>query len=165
MPGIIVGVDGSHHSERALEWAMKEAALRRQPVKVLAVHPVVRGWTGRGVSYGEDTELLAPTRAAARELTDKVLAGLSGPRPESVTVEAVPGIPAQVLVDAAADAEMIVVGSRGTGGFARLTMGSVSDQVARHAPCPVVIVPHPETRQPVSLGESLSERVPPAGAS
>jgi nucleotide-binding universal stress UspA family protein len=146
MPGIIVGIDSSHHSERALEWAMKEAALRHQPLKVLAVHPAIAGWTGHGVSYPGDAELLESTRTAAKETTDKVLAGLGGPRPESVTVEAVSGIPAEVLVAAAADADMIVVGSRGTGGFARLTMGSVSDQVARHAKCPVVIVPASETR-------------------
>ncbi len=146
MPGIIVGIDSSHHSERALEWAMKEAALRHQPLKVLAVHPVITGWTGHGVSYQGDPELVEPTRAAAQEATDKVLAGLSGARPESVTVEAVSGIPAEILLAAAADADMIVVGSRGSGGFARLVMGSVSDQVARHAPCPVVIVPKAEAR-------------------
>ena len=51
MPGILVGIDGSHYSERALEWAMKEAALRHQPLKVLAVHPVIKGWTGEGVVF------------------------------------------------------------------------------------------------------------------
>jgi nucleotide-binding universal stress UspA family protein len=146
MPGILVGIDGSHHSERALEWAMKEAALRRQPLKVLAVHPVVVGWTGRGVSYPGDAQLLETTRAAAREMTDKVLAGLSGARPESITVEAVSGIPAEALLNAAADTDLIVLGSRGTGGFARLAMGSVGDQVARHARCPVVIVPNADAR-------------------
>jgi nucleotide-binding universal stress UspA family protein len=146
MPGIIVGIDSSHHSERALEWAMKEAALRHQPLTVLAVHPIITGWTGRGVPFQGDADLVERTRTTAQEATDKVLAGLSGPRPEAITVEAVPGIPAEVLVAVGAGADMIVVGSRGTGGFARLTMGSVSDQVARHAKCPVVIIPHPEAR-------------------
>lgn len=141
MPGILVGIDGSGHSERALEWAMKEAALRSQPLTVLAVHPVVAGWTGRAVSYPGDAELLESTRSAAQAVTDKVLAGLTGARPESVTVEAVSGIPAEALLNAAADADLIVLGSRGSGGFARLAMGSVSDQVGRHARCPVVIVP------------------------
>jgi nucleotide-binding universal stress UspA family protein len=146
MPGILVGIDGSHHSERALEWAMKEAALRHQPLKVLAVHPVTTGWTGHAVPYPEDADLVEPTRAAAQEVTDKVLAGLGEARPESVTVEAVSGIPAEAILDAAADADMIVLGSRGTGGFARLALGSVSAQVAHHARCPVVIVPTPEAR-------------------
>jgi nucleotide-binding universal stress UspA family protein len=126
---------------------MKEAALRHQPLRVLAVHPLVTGWTGRGVPYPEDAELVKHTQTAAQEATDKVLAGLGDARPESVTVEAVSGIPADALLAAAADADMLVVGGRGSGGFARLAMGSVSDQVARHARCPVVIVPHPEARQ------------------
>ena len=64
-----------------------------------------------------------------------MLATLSGQRPE-VIVKAVTGVPAETLVAAAADADMIVVGSRGSGGFERLTMGSVGDQVARHARLP-----------------------------
>ena len=146
MSGILVGIDGSHHSERALEWAIKEAALRHAPLRVLAVHTVLKGWTGEGEAFPGDAEETARVRAAAQELTDKVLAGIGGPRPESVTVEAVPGIPAETLVRAAADADLIVVGSRGSGGFARLTMGSVSDQVSRHAKVPVVVVPSGEER-------------------
>jgi nucleotide-binding universal stress UspA family protein len=141
MAGIIVGIDGSHHSERALEWALKEAALRQTPLTVLAVHPTAAGFTGRAVAYPHESELVESTRAAAQETTDKVLAGLAT-RPASVTVKGVFGIPAQALVDAAADAELLVVGSRGAGGFERLAMGSVGDQVARHATCPVVIIPH-----------------------
>jgi nucleotide-binding universal stress UspA family protein len=142
MPGILVGVDGSHHSERALQWAVKEAAMRHVPLTVLAVHVVPSGWMGHGVAYPEDEELVKQTKAAAQELTDKVLAGIAGARPESVTVEAVNGIPAHVLLRAAADADLVVLGARGSGGFARLSMGSVSSQVAHHAHCPVVIVPH-----------------------
>ena len=71
-----------------------------------------------------------------------MLAGLGGPHPEPVTVRAVDGVPAEALLGAAADADVVVVGARGSGGFARLRMGSVSDQVAHHAHCPVVIVPH-----------------------
>jgi nucleotide-binding universal stress UspA family protein len=141
MAGIVVGIDGSHHSERALEWAMKEAALRHTPLTVLAVHPTAAGFTGRAATYGQEAEFVESTRAAAQEATDKVSAGLAT-RPESVTVEAISGIPAEALVDASADAELIVVGSRGSGGFARLTIGSVGDQVSRHAHCPVVIIPH-----------------------
>ena len=142
MPGILVGLDGSHYSERALDWAAKEAALRHAPLRVLAVHTVPVGWTGRGVAYPEDNELVVRTKAAAQELTDKVLTGLGGARPDDVTVEAVSGIPADVLLRASEDADMIVLGSRGGGGFARLHLGSVSDQVAHHAHCPVVIIPH-----------------------
>jgi nucleotide-binding universal stress UspA family protein len=74
-----------------------------------------------------------------------VLARLDEPRPASVTVKAVHGFPVEELINAGRDADMIVVGSRGAGGFTRLMMGSVADQVAQHAHCPVLIVP-PENR-------------------
>ena len=73
-----------------------------------------------------------------------MLADLGGPRPPSVTVKAVNGFPVEVLVEAGKDADMIVLGSRGTGGFARLTLGSTASQVAHHAQCPVLIVPAEE---------------------
>jgi nucleotide-binding universal stress UspA family protein len=141
MPGILVGLDGSNYSERALEWAAKEAALRNAPLRVLAVHTVPVGWSGRGVPDPVDNELVVSTKAAAQELTDKVLAGIGSARPTGVTVDAVNGIPADVLLHASEDADMIVLGARGGGGFARLRLGSVSDQVAHHAHCPVVIIP------------------------
>ena len=112
MPGILVGLDGSHYSERALEWAAKEAAIRHAQLRVLAVHTVLVGWTGRGVPDPEDSELVVRTKAAAQELTDKVLAGIGGARPDGVTVDAVNGIPADVLLRASEDADMIVLGAR-----------------------------------------------------
>lgn len=62
-------------------------------------------------------------------------------RPPSVNIRSVSGVPAEQLLKAAADADMLVVGSRGAGGFARLLLGSVSSQVVRHAHCPVVVIP------------------------
>jgi nucleotide-binding universal stress UspA family protein len=122
---------------------MKEAALRHVPLTALAVHQALVGWTGHGTAgYPEDAGLVEQTKAAAQEQVDKVLAALGGPRPEMVTVQAVDGIPAEALLNAAADADMVVVGARGAGGFARLRVGSVADVVAHHAQCPVVIVPH-----------------------
>jgi nucleotide-binding universal stress UspA family protein len=142
MPGILVGLDGSNYSERALEWAAKEAALRNAPLRVLAVHTVPVGWSGRGVPDPVDNELVVSTKTSAQELTDKVLAGMGSARPSGVTVDAVNGIPADVLLQASEDADMIVLGARGGGGFSRLRLGGVSDQVAHHAHCPVVIIPH-----------------------
>ena len=140
MSGIIVGIDGSGHSQRALEWALKEAAFRRLPVTVLTVHQAVRDNLGFIASYPGDLELTAKAEAAAQAETEKVLAALGSSRPESVTVSGVNGIPARELIKAGEGADMIVVGSRGVGGFSRLLMGSVAGQVAQHAPCPVVIV-------------------------
>ena len=145
MPGIIVGVDGSGHSQRALEWAMKEAALRHAPLTVLTVHETIRGWFGGAARFPEDAELTEKAQVAAQAEVDKVLAGLGESRPESVTVKAVNGFPVEELINAGHDADMIVLGSRGVGGFAQLMMGSVTSQVAHHATCPVVIV-RPEHR-------------------
>ncbi len=140
MPGIIVGVDGSGHSELALEWALQEAVLRHAPVTVLTVRQAVRDNLGLVANYPDDPELTEKARLVAQTETDKVLAALGESRPESVTVKAVKGFPVEELINAAKDADMIVLGSRGRGGFERLTMGSVSSQVAHHAPGPVVIV-------------------------
>ena len=140
MPGIVVGIDGSGHSQQALEWALKEAALRRVPVTVIAVHEAVRGYFSGAAVYPGDPEMTEKAAAAAREETEKVLATLGDSRPESVTVRGIHGFAAEELVNAGQDAELIVVGSRGAGGFSRLTLGSVAAQVAEHAPCPVTIV-------------------------
>jgi nucleotide-binding universal stress UspA family protein len=145
MPGIIVGVDGSGHSQRALEWAMKEAAIRHVPLTVLTVHEAIAGWYGGVASYADDPARTLEAREAAQAETDKVLAGLDGPHPDTVTVTAVHGFPVTELISAGQDADMIVLGSRGAGGFARLVMGSVSSQVVQHAHCPVLIIP-PENR-------------------
>jgi len=143
MSRIIVGIDGSGHSQRALEWALREAALRRVPVTVLTVYQALRDNLVFVASYPGDADLTAKAKAAAQAETEKVLADLGSSQPESVTVSGVNGIPAEELIKAGEGADMIVVGSRGVGGFSRLVMGSVAAQVAQHAPCPVVIVRPP----------------------
>jgi nucleotide-binding universal stress UspA family protein len=141
MPGILVGIDGSAHSQRALEWAAKEAALRHVPLTVLTVHQAVRGFWGGTLHYSGDESLTDKAREAAQAETDKILGGLGDARPESVTVKAVEGIPAEAILDEGHDADLIVLGSRGGGGFARLLLGSVSSTVAEHAHVPVTILP------------------------
>lgn len=145
MSGIIVGVDGSGHSQRALEWAMHEAAVRQVPLTVLTVNEAVRGYYTGMTVYADDQDRTEDARKLAQAETDEVLGRLDEPRPASVTVRAVHGFPVEELIDAGKDADMIVVGSRGAGGFTRLMMGSVADQVAKHALCPVLIIP-PENR-------------------
>ncbi|HJY71639.1 MAG TPA: universal stress protein [Streptosporangiaceae bacterium] len=76
---------------------------------------------------------------------DQVLARLDRPHSESVTVKAVHGFPVEEPIDASKDADMIVLGSRGVGGFTRMLMGSTAGQVVQYAHCPVLIVP-PEDR-------------------
>jgi nucleotide-binding universal stress UspA family protein len=142
MSEIIVGIDGSVHSRRALEWAAREAAIRRTPLTVLAVQQAVAGYWGGAVAYPGDQAMTEQSLKAAQQETDEVLEQLvAESRPPRVTVRAVTGIPAEALLNAAADADMIVVGSRGAGGFRKLLMGSVSSQVTHHAHCPVVVIP------------------------
>lgn len=142
MPGIIVGLDGSHHSTRALGWAIKEGALQHAAVTVLAVHSVPASpWTGNPTILSGESEELAKIRQLAEEMTQKVTSQLGESRPASVTVQAIAGYPAQALIEASRDADLVVVGSRGAGGFAHLLVGSVSSQVVQHAHCPVVVVP------------------------
>ncbi len=141
MPGIIVGIDGSAHSARALEWAIKEGALQHAAVTVITVNSVPASpWTGNPTVLAQDPAELAKLRQAAEEMTVKVTSQLEGTRPASVTVRAINGFPAKELIDASRDADLMVVGSRGAGGFARLLVGSVSDQVVHHAHCPVMVV-------------------------
>ena len=110
MPGIIVGVDGSGHSQRALAWAMNEAAIRHAPLSVLTVHPAIVGYYGGVVTSPQDLELTEQAQAAVQAEADKVLAGLNGPHPESVTVKAVHGFPVEELINASKEADLVVLG-------------------------------------------------------
>jgi nucleotide-binding universal stress UspA family protein len=142
MPGIIVGVDGSDHSRHALEWAIREAAVRHAPLTVLTVQQAAAEYWGGPVPHPGDQDLAKQAREMAQEETDTTLEKIDPEfRPASVTVRAVSGLPAEALLEAAADADMLIVGSRGAGGFKRLLMGSVSTQVTHHSHCPVVVIP------------------------
>jgi nucleotide-binding universal stress UspA family protein len=141
MPGILVGVDGSGHSQRALEWAAKEAALRHTSLTVLTVQQAVADVWGGTLHYLGDDSKTEKARVAAQAETDRVLSTLGDARPESVTVKATQGIPAEEILNEGADADMIVLSSRGGGGFARLLLGSVSSTVTEHAKVPVMVLP------------------------
>jgi nucleotide-binding universal stress UspA family protein len=144
MSGIIVGVDGSDHSRHALRWAMHEAELRHVPLTVMTVRPdPVRPATT--IYWGlhtlpENSHNQDLVRKAVQEFVDKVASEIGGTVPE-VTVSVATGNPVEELVKASRDADMLVVGSRGSGGFGRLMLGSVSSQVTHHARCPVVVIP------------------------
>jgi len=138
---IVVGVDGSDASRAALRWALSEGALRHAVVEALHVWevPVVFGPVVGAFPY--DTAALEGSAGKLLdELVDEALAEVGEP---AVTVERalVPGGPAANLIEAGERADLVVVGRRGVGGFGRLLLGSVSDKVATHAPCPVVVVP------------------------
>ena len=146
MPGIVVGVDGSPNAERALDWAMRQAAAVHAPLIVIAVHEVPKSyWGGVPVTGPADKPLLEKLQQAAQAMTDKAASRLGGAGPASVSVRALNGFVVKELVDASQDADLVVLGARSGGGggaFSRLLTGSVSSEVVQHSACPVVIVPH-----------------------
>jgi len=137
MAGIVVGVDGSPHSQAALDWALDEAALRNAHLTALAVAPAVTGYWGIFSQADPSQEEQERVNQAAKDMVDKA-AQRHGH--QQVTVRTVAGVPADELIKASQDADLLVVAARGAGGFARLRMGSVSTQVTAHSRCPVVVV-------------------------
>ncbi|MFP5366741.1 MAG: universal stress protein [Actinomycetes bacterium] len=132
---IVAGVDGSAASRLALEWAVTEARLRGGHVRA------VTAWQFPPVTVGMEGLIHDPDifPQAARRLQNEALKEVeSGAVP--VTGDVVQGHPATVLLKAAEDADLLVVGSRGFGGFTGLLLGSVSTQVLHHSPCPVLVV-------------------------
>jgi len=144
MSGILVGVDGSDHSRRALSWAMREAAHHHVPLTVMTVRPApVRPATQ---IYWNIPDLPDKSfdpesaRTALQKMVDEAAKDL-GETPPEIIVSVTTGDPAEELVKASYDAEMLVVGSRGSGVFAKLLIGSVSSKVTHHAASPVVVIP------------------------
>jgi nucleotide-binding universal stress UspA family protein len=162
---IVVGVDASPGARRALAWAAAEARLRQAVLQVVhAYHakdvaaPVYFGSQHTydadvGAAGGPRPELTASVQrreaieAAVRSQADELLATLLGALGETVSgVEVQQTVvedrhPAEALVRLSVDAELLVVGSRGRGGFSELLLGSVSHAAVLHAVCPVVVVP------------------------
>ncbi len=136
---IIVGIDGSESSQKALEWGLDEARRRGLPLRI--VHAFV--WPLYDLPYGvpADSSRDHGVHEAARALltTAAENARLRCPDLEVTTHLVVAGAPLAILEEAK-DAELVVLGSRGLGGVAGLLIGSVGVHVAAHAPCPVVII-------------------------
>ena len=141
---VVAGVDGSASARAALMWAIEEA--RSRETSVLAVHAVPRPWaTGAaGGPYGAyvTAGMRGQLEARGGELLAHEIGAALATAGEGVEVEGrmVEGPAAAALLRESEDAEMLVVGSRGHGGFASLLLGSVGHQCAEHARCPVVVV-------------------------
>jgi len=137
-PMIVVGVDGSDPSTRALRWAAHQAKLTGTKLKVVTSweYPPTLGWAP---PYPSDFDPNEDARKAVQEAIDTVLGADAALVAE---LEVTEGHPAFVLIEAAKGAELLVVGSRGHGAFAGMLLGSVSEYCAAHAPCPVVVVRH-----------------------
>jgi nucleotide-binding universal stress UspA family protein len=133
---IVVGVDGSPTAQRALRWAIELARPAHATVDVVhAWQPAVLGGPLAPVVVEADA-----VGAAAQRTLDEAIASIDATGVEVGRVLSCGGA-AGAILDAASDADLVVVGSRGCGGFTGMLLGSVSHQVAHHAPCPVVVVP------------------------
>ncbi|MFE2104201.1 universal stress protein, partial [Streptomyces sp. NPDC059468] len=135
---VIAAVDGSEDSRRALEWAVDAAHRRAAPLRVVHVRQYA--------AWGQADVLVAgPPDTEGDPVLDEVRALLRD-RADAKTVEyvALEGVPGAVLPELGLDAQLLVLGSRGRGGFASLLLGSNSLAAARDAECPVVVVPRPD---------------------
>jgi nucleotide-binding universal stress UspA family protein len=135
--GIVVGVDGSAAAGDALAWAVEEGRLRGVPVVAVMAWGLLDQHLA-GATAGFDPGYDEQDARAA--LDRYVLEAVGEDLAASVERRVVSDLPGRAMLDAAAEAQLVVVGSRGLGGFRGLLLGSVSQQVAHHAPCPVVIV-------------------------
>jgi nucleotide-binding universal stress UspA family protein len=139
---IVVGVDGSEPSKQALRWAIEQAGLTGATVEAVIVweYPVTYAW---GTVAIVDADELATASEQALAETIAEVAGADPPvRVESYVIT---GHPAQELVQYAKEADLLVVGSRGHGGFVGALLGSVSHYCVHHATCPVVVIRGPIT--------------------
>jgi nucleotide-binding universal stress UspA family protein len=137
---VVVGVDDSAGARKALAWAADEAAVRKETLRVVHAYQLGLAWIDAGHPDLPMWEKRAYERA--RELLESLVDDvLTTDRRAAVEMRVVEGDPATVLLAEAAQADLVVVGSRGRGGFAGLLLGSVSQRLAQHAPQPVVIVP------------------------
>jgi nucleotide-binding universal stress UspA family protein len=141
VPKIVVGVDGSPPSVAALRWAVRRAALTGGTVDAVIAweSPIVAGSFGWITAPFDDVDYAG---LAAKALSAAV-AEVSPPPSVTVHETVTAGNAAQVLLDAAKDADLLVVGNRGHGRFADALVGSVSVRCLHHATCPVVIVRTP----------------------
>ncbi len=137
---VVVGIDGSPASERALAWAANEATIRNAVLEIAYV------WSLPNMGYGGFVAQLDDFEKDAKALLDKVEAAARATYP-ALKIEALllQGPPALALIERGKLADMLVVGSRGHGGFTGLMLGSVSQQLVHHAVFPVVVIhaPHP----------------------
>lgn len=138
--GVVVGDDGSTGAAGAVKYAAEEARRRGTPLHVIRAWTIVTGIRPDDVPPGiapSMSELEKATQAAEEHRVGQLLGEDPG---ITVEVHACYGPSAQTLLKAAETADVVVVGSRGRGGFATLVLGSVAEQVVRHSPTPVIVV-------------------------
>ncbi|MCK9925969.1 universal stress protein [Frankia sp. Mgl5] len=133
---IVVGVDGSEPSQAAVRWAAAKAAERGAPLHL------VHGFRSNITTFGVPLDEFYPSLRTGAEqlLADVATADLDDDSDVKVSLQAVDDTPTRALLNASADAQLVVVGTRGRGGFAELVLGSTAHQCVLHAACPVAVI-------------------------
>ena len=133
---VVVGVDGSPSSIEALRWAARQAKLWGHPLEVVSTWTYPPLYGPVGVPWPTDLDL----EKGAHQILEKAVTELGDQEGLSITQTVLHSHPAPALVDKSRQASLVVVGSRGHGEFAGMLLGSVSEFLASHALCPVLIV-------------------------
>jgi nucleotide-binding universal stress UspA family protein len=134
---VIVGVDGSPQSVRALSWACRRVETCEDTVRAVCAWSLGASGEDWMMQPGMSAEGQRRAEQMLREAVERARSDHPAVEVETAVVE---GPPARVLVDMSADADLLVVGSRGLGGFSGLLLGSVSQQCVHHSHCPVTVV-------------------------
>jgi nucleotide-binding universal stress UspA family protein len=132
---VVVGVDGSQGSARALAWALREARDRQVPLRVVTAW----AWDGAAAT-GSGVSTARQARQLQEALVRAVLAGFPGALPQ-LSAELVQGDAASALIERSRGADLLVLGSRGLGSRTEAVVGCVADACLRHGGCPVVVIP------------------------
>jgi nucleotide-binding universal stress UspA family protein len=140
VPGIVVGIDGSVAAEAALAFALEEATLRQTSLRIVCAWEVPP-MEYAGTAFAVTPDMTNSAEADADEVLAKAAATLGNYHGIHIETASVHGHPATVLIEQAADATLLVVGTRGHGALATLVLGSVSKALAQHCPVPLAIVP------------------------
>jgi nucleotide-binding universal stress UspA family protein len=133
---ILVGVDGSESSKTALRWAERLSTVVGSGIHAVIAwqYPMMLGWEGGIPDWWQ------PDADAKKILEDTLDSVFGKTRPVGLSTTVQEGQPTMILLEASKNADMLIVGSRGHGGFAGLLLGSVSSACAEHATCPVLVV-------------------------
>ncbi len=141
---IVVGVDGSWHSQHALRWAAFLARPLGAQLQIVTAWEYPATYQRAAMVSGWN-----PSQATTQMIDETISTAFAGKPPTGLKREVCEGSAAEVLLKASEEATLLVVGSRGHGGFTGLLLGSVSASVAEHAPCPVLII-HGDQEPPPS---------------
>jgi nucleotide-binding universal stress UspA family protein len=140
VPRIVAGIDGSPSSQEALRWAVRQAELTGGTVDAVIAWEYPAAIGGYGWAPASVIDDFDFGQIATKTLADTVSSVVGASSEVAIRQLVVEDHPVQALMDAAAGADLLVVGSRGHGSFAGALIGSVSQHLVQHAPCPVVII-------------------------